>query len=77
MLLVVDICGGMDLDLNSSRTQILMSEKWLNFESALAYEILSKIYGSVKKTYWEKLKSILLEKSQNEVFLDNLRKIDL
>ncbi len=77
ILLVVDICGTMDLDLNSSRTQIIMSEKWLKFESSLAKEILSVISRSVKRTYWEKLKSILLEKSENEVFLDSLRKVEL
>lgn len=77
VLLVVDICGTMDLDLNSSRTQIIMSEKWLNFESSLAYEILSEISRSVKKKYWERLKGILLEQSRNEVFLDSLRKINL
>lgn len=77
MLLVVDICGTMDLDLNSSRTQILMSEKWLNFESSLAYEILSKMSRSVKIKYWEKLKAILLEQSKDEVFLSSLRRINL
>lgn len=76
-LLVVDICGTMDLDLNSSRTQIIMSENWIRFESSLAYEILSKIAHSVKKKYWERLKVILLEQSKNEVFLHSLNKINL
>ncbi len=77
ILLIVDICGTMDLDLNSSRTQIIMSEKWLKFESALAYEILSEISRSVIKEYWEGLKDILLEKSKNEVFSHSLNKINL
>lgn len=76
ILLVVDICGSMDLDLNSSRTQILMSDKWLKFESAFAYEVLSGISHSVKKEYWQSLKDILLEESKNEVFLDSLNRID-
>lgn len=76
ILLVVDICGSMDLDLNSSRTQILMSEKWVKFESSLSYEILSRISRSVKKPYWEKLQSLLIEKSNNEVFLESLRNIN-
>jgi len=76
ILLIVDICGSMDLDLNSSRTQILMSDKWLKFEAAVAYEVLSAISHSVKKEYWQSLKDILLEESKNEVFLDSLNRID-
>ncbi|MDH5479887.1 MAG: metal-dependent phosphohydrolase, partial [Nitrosomonas sp.] len=76
ILLVVDICGAMDLDLNSSRTQILMSEKWLKFEAALAFEILSEVSHSVDKEYWEKLKDILLKESKNEVFKDSLNRIN-
>lgn len=76
ILLVVDICGTMDLDLNSSRTQILMSDKWLKFEATLAYEILTKLTHSVEKEYWQSLKNNLLDESKNEVFLDSLNKID-
>lgn len=76
ILLVVDICGTMDLDLNSSRTQIIMSEKWLTFEALLAYEILSKLCRSVTKKYWHTLKSILLKQSRNEVFLSSLERIN-
>ena len=37
ILIVIDICGNMDLDLNSSRTQIIMSEKWQKLEEILAF----------------------------------------
>lgn len=77
ILLVVDICGTMDLDLNSSRTQILMSDKWLKFEETLAHEILSGICHSVTKEYWKDLKVILLEQSKNDAFVRSLNKINL
>lgn len=77
ILLVVDICGEMDLDLNSSRTQILMGDKWLQFEAALAYEILYTISLSVKENYWRELKDILLKESKNEVFKRSLNKINV
>ncbi len=72
ILLVIDICGSMDLDLNSSRTQILMSEKWLKFEAKFAHEIFSAIMKSVTVEYWEKLKEILLGLSKNEIILQVL-----
>lgn len=33
LILVVDICGNRDLDLNSARTEIIMSEKWMDLEA--------------------------------------------
>lgn len=76
ILLVVDICGSMDLDLNSSRTQILMSDKWIKLEEALAKEILLEIFHSVKEEYWEDLKHILLEESKSEAFFRSLNNIN-
>src|SRR5690606_18726429 len=39
LLLVVDVCGRRDLDLNSSRTQVILSDNWFKFEEDLAYII--------------------------------------
>lgn len=75
MLVVVDICGEMDLDLNSSRTQILMSDKWQSFEEVLAFEVCSKIANSVTVEYWSKLVELLKEKTNNSVFLESLSKV--
>ena len=72
VLLVVDICGSMDLDLNSSRTQILMGERWLKFEERFAYEIFSGIMKSVTTDYWEKLKELLLQSTENEIIIQVL-----
>ncbi|MDD5410852.1 MAG: ATP-binding protein, partial [Methylobacter sp.] len=75
VLIVIDICGNMDLDLNSSRTQILMSEKWTTFEEKLSFSILSSIANSVALDYWNKLKDILITKSKNEIFEECLKRV--
>lgn len=75
VLIVIDICGNMDLDLNSSRTQILMSEKWTTFEEKLSFSILSGIANSVALDYWNKLKDILITKSKNEIFEECLKRV--
>ena len=75
LIIVVDICGSRDLDLNSSRTQILMTEKWLIFEEELAFLIFSKIASTVSMSYWEKLKTILASLSKSESFLRGINKV--
>lgn len=77
MLIVIDICGNMDLDLNSSRTQIIMTDNWVNFEEILSYEVCSNVAKSVTPEYWEKLKSILTDSTKNEVFLRGISKVSL
>ena len=74
MVIVVDICGNMDLDLNSARTQIIMSEKWQEFEGALAFEICSNVANSVSGEYWNKLFELLKESTENNVFQESLHK---
>ena len=75
LLLVVDICGSNDLDLNSPRTQIIMSDKWLRFEESLSFEIFSKIANSVTPTYWEGLKKVLTSNTKNEIFINSLNRV--
>nr|WP_319492408.1 ATP-binding protein [uncultured Desulfobacter sp.] len=76
ILLVIDVCGEMDLDLNSSRTQIIMSDKWQNFEGILSFEICSRIANSVSPEYWEELKNVLKKNTENEIFMRSLNKIE-
>ncbi len=76
MVIVVDICGNMDLDLNSARTQIIMSEKWQEFEEMLAFEICSRIANSVSAEYWDKLTELLKEKTENSIFLESLGRVE-
>lgn len=74
MLLLVDICGQRDLDLNSSRTEILISEKWFDFEVTLAYLICSEVKKKVAADYWERLIGFLSE-SKHQNFLKGLNMV--
>ncbi|MDP8568613.1 hypothetical protein [Methylophilus aquaticus] len=75
ILLVVDICGSMDLDLNSSRTQILKGDKWFAFEAAFASEVFLSIMQAVESDYWVKLKVILLQLTENEIIINVLNNL--
>jgi molecular chaperone HtpG len=66
LLIVVDVCGERDLDLNSSRTQILISERWVNFEDALTGALAQGIVNQVSATYWDALKAVMLARSTSE-----------
>lgn len=68
MLLVVDICGTRDLDLNSARDQIILSQKWGDFEYALAKLICKQVKSKLNDEYWSELKDILLNSSQSTEF---------
>lgn len=75
MILIIDVCGTRDLDLNSSRTEIIKSEKWDDFEEELAYLICDGIKQSVSSIYWETLSRDILSKSSNSIFLLGLNKV--
>ncbi|MEO9884073.1 MAG: ATP-binding protein [Balneola sp.] len=68
LILVVDICGERDLDLNSPRTEIIVSEKWTEFEEELAKIICNGIKNSVSEDYWNKLLEIFESLSCSENF---------
>ncbi len=72
ILLVVDVCGERDLDLNSARTEIVLSEKWLAFEEMLVTALARGIAQQVAPKYWEAIRQILKEKTDSEVFHQNL-----
>jgi len=76
MILVVDVCGEADLDLNSPRTQIIMTEKWIDFEKRLSFEICAKIANSVSSDYWEKLKKVLLSNTENSIFIQSVNEVE-
>lgn len=75
LLVIVDVCGKRDLDLNSPRTQIIMSEKWMDFEEELAFQICSELKASVDTEYWTSLKDIFLKTTKNEVFIRALDRL--
>ena len=76
MVIVVDVCGSMDLDLNSSRTQVIMSDKWQKLEEVLAFEICSGIANSVSVEYWNKLAELLGKNAKSEFFIEGLGRIN-
>ncbi len=71
ILIIVDICGKRDIDLNSARDMILMGDNWIRFEEDLSRIVCKKISESVTPEYWDALKSIL-EKSRNVNFMKGL-----
>jgi hypothetical protein len=75
LILVVDIGGNGDLDLNSSRTEIIMSDKWINFEEHLAFTICMGIASKVKTQYWNNLRGMLLSHTKNEQFVRAIKKV--
>lgn len=76
LIIVIDICSNGDLDLNSSRSEIIMSDKWINFEEELAFIICSGIAKSVDIEYWTKLKGILIARTKNTQFLRSINRVD-
>ncbi len=76
LLLVVDICGKRDLDLNSPRTEIIMSEKWVDFEETLASIICKRLSELTEPDYWANLKDIFKQINKSDVFLKALESID-
>ena len=75
LILIVDICGHRDLDLNSARTEIIISEKWVDFEEELAFLICGGIAKAVGLKYWSELKSILSEHAKSDSFIRGLNKV--
>jgi hypothetical protein len=75
IVIVVDICGNRDLDLNSSRTEIILSDKWIDFEEQLAFLICNKIASSVSDDYWNALKLIFTEMTKNEIFIRGMNRV--
>ena len=73
MLIVLDIFAPADLDLNSSRTEIIYNLKWTNFEENLAYVVCKALFQTLEASYREKLCEILMD-SGNSSFLNGLQK---
>jgi hypothetical protein len=75
LLIVIDICCDRDLDLNSSRTQIILSEKWSQFEEELAFFICSDIARKVSVDYWQALRELLIANTKNEIFIKAINRV--
>lgn len=77
VLLVVNISGNLDLNLNSARTEVLKDDKWINFERVLSKIILQKIKDQVSPQYWSTFKDWLISKknAENSIFMEQLESI--
>ncbi len=64
MLGILDVCSNRNLDLNSARTQILLGNKWDDFEETLAFIICRGIFETVTEAYREALIVILRDKKK-------------
>ncbi|PRZ21237.1 hypothetical protein [Flavobacterium granuli] len=51
MLIVLDLNGNNDLDLNSARNEIVLNELWNSFEQNLAFIICKKLSENLKEEY--------------------------
>lgn len=75
IILVIDVCGNGDLDLNSPRTQIIMSEKWADFEKRLSFEVFSGIANQVSNEYWEQMKEVMVANTNNSILIQSLSEV--
>lgn len=75
VLIILDIAGKKDLDLNSARTEILYTPKWLEFEEVLAYTILKEMQNNVGSVYMAKLFEITTPYLSSQQFKNALERI--
>lgn len=75
LIIVIDVCGNRDLDLNSPRTEIIISEKWTDFEEQLARIVCQNIKASVEIDYWNRLIEIFNNSNSSENFIRALNEI--
>ena len=66
--LKVDILYSRDLDLTSSRSEIINNDKWIDFYKNLCFILCLELKKSVSKRYWGELKKILIGISSNDIF---------
>jgi hypothetical protein len=76
LLVVIDVSGEGDLDLNTSRTQVIFSEKWVAFERRLWRELASGLKSQMANQYWRRLKAIMLEDSRSDSLRAVLEDVD-
>lgn len=75
ILLLIDICGRRDLDLNSSRTEVILGEKWDDFEQTLIKLICSELAKQMKPKDWKLLKDIFHKTTKHQPFFEAIKDI--
>jgi molecular chaperone HtpG len=74
MLMVLDITGENDIDLNSARTEMVFNEKWNKFEENLAYIVCRNLKSTMTPKQWNVLAEILINMDPTENFKSGLLK---
>jgi molecular chaperone HtpG len=74
MLLVLDVTGTNDIDLNSARTEIVFNENWNRFEQNLAFLVCYQLKSKLPIAYWSEFYSLLLEVNESINFKLGLEK---
>lgn len=69
VLLVLDLQGTNDLDLNSARNEIVLNESWEKFERNLAYVICTGLFSKLTDDYRAELSDLFTSKTKSENFL--------
>jgi molecular chaperone HtpG len=75
IILIVDINGNRDLDINSARSEILKGLQWDEFETELAFVICAGIEKNVSKPYWEQFRQNLQDITLSSNFKKGLYKV--
>ncbi|MBP6237203.1 MAG: ATP-binding protein [Saprospiraceae bacterium] len=66
MLIILNVGGTNDLDLNSARNEIIYNDKWNIFEQKLSQVICTQLKKLLDEPYWNKLSRILKQtKTEN------------
>lgn len=72
ILLVLDLGGNGDLNLNSARTEIIYDSKWIEFEENLFYITCKQIKHKIGNKWWPYFKGILVKNIKREELLAKL-----
>jgi molecular chaperone HtpG len=64
VMLDINVGEGIDINLNSARTEILKDDQWFIFEKRLLNLILQTIKQEVSPEYWQKFKNIISSYNQ-------------
>jgi len=71
ILLVLDVSTPTELDMNSSRTEIINNSKWQDFQITLSHLVCKCLFEELKPDYAENLFAIY-EKRGNDLFKEGL-----
>jgi hypothetical protein len=72
IILVLDLGGNGDLNLNSARTEIIYDNVWMEFERSLFKVICRKLSAKLGKRKWNDLKAIFSKRKESAHLLDIL-----